>query len=58
MALDKYGLALHELLDDPATSYCLRKRLTEDGQRDALDAVKDAETLLRLARLRLNLVMP
>lgn len=38
--------------DDPATRYVLRGRAVEDNERDPVDALHDAETLLQLAQMR------
>ena len=37
---------------DPATRYVLRNRIIADSERDPVDALHDAETLLHLARMR------
>lgn len=41
-----------EVLADPACSYWLRDRIRESLERDPLDALRDAETLLAILEAR------
>lgn len=53
--LDYSGL-YNKLTKDQATSYKLRARMAEDDLRDPVDALKDAEMLVLLARKRLDML--
>jgi len=45
---------IHAVMRDPSTSYWLRDALTAALNRDAFDALNDAEHLLRLLSDRLE----
>jgi hypothetical protein len=53
MMLDKYRVTDEKtLISDPTTSIWLREQLLKTRQRDLLDALNDAETLLAVLQAR------
>jgi hypothetical protein len=50
--LAPYEAMREKVIQCPATSFELHRRVAVDAQRDPVDALQDAETLLRLARAR------
>jgi hypothetical protein len=42
----------HAWLTDPSTSYWLRAQIVATAQRDPVDALRDAERLVEVLRLR------
>lgn len=52
-----YQEIVKRILSDAATSFNLRKRIEEDGKRDPLDAMNDAEVLHEVASIRLREVL-
>lgn len=49
--------AITRTLQDPATSHWLRTAITQALERDPVDALADAELLLQLLRLQLDMLM-
>lgn len=49
--------AITRTLQDPATSHWLRTAISQALERDPVDALADAEHLVQLLRLQLNMLM-
>ena len=45
-----------DIVSDPGTSYWLKRRLEETKTRDVVDALKDAEALVKAIHGRLDLL--
>jgi hypothetical protein len=53
-----YDEALAALIANPHTTYLLRQRLREDGQRNTGEALHDAELLVALLRVQAKHELP
>jgi len=53
----KTGEREQALADDPSTSYWLKEQIGKTKQRDPVDALRDAETLVRILKARINLLI-